>query len=166
MLSLQLRSELWKLFGKKRTYIGFGMFLLAQNIIILLFRYTGATNQMVRALEGNGYLARDYVSTLTIATIMVLVLAYTIMPLYVALVGGDLVAKEAEDGTLRMILSRPISRLRLLFLKWLSGVIFSVLLVLMLGATALLCARIWFPWKGMFVFIPGFAFSVLGAGDG
>src|ERR1035438_4376348 len=26
-----LRNELWKLFGKKRTYIGFGAFLLAQN---------------------------------------------------------------------------------------------------------------------------------------
>src|SRR5882724_2883647 len=101
MLLLQLRSELWKLFGKKRTYIGFGMFLLAQNLIIVLFRYTGATNQMVHTLEGNGYIAKDYVSTLTIGTIMILVLAYTLMPLYVALIGGDMVAKEAEDGTLR-----------------------------------------------------------------
>ena len=77
------------------------------------------------------------------------------MPLYVALVGGDLVAKEAEDGTLRMILSRPISRFRLLFVKWLAGVIFAAVLVLVLGGTALGFARIWFPWKGMFVFVPG-----------
>ena len=31
MFFAQLRNELWKLFGKKRTYIGFGAFLLAQN---------------------------------------------------------------------------------------------------------------------------------------
>ena len=89
---LQLRSELRKLFGKKRTYIGFAMFLLAQNIIIVLFRYTNATKAMVRTLEGNGYVGRDFLSTLTIGTLMILVLAYTLLPLYVALVGGDMVA--------------------------------------------------------------------------
>jgi len=29
MFYRHLRNELWKLFGKKRTYIGFGAFLLA-----------------------------------------------------------------------------------------------------------------------------------------
>ena len=37
---LHLRNELWKLFGKKRTYIGFGAFLLAQNGMLLMFRFT------------------------------------------------------------------------------------------------------------------------------
>jgi ABC-2 type transport system permease protein len=74
-----------------------------------------------------------------------------LMPLYVTLVGGDLVAKEAEDGTLRMILSRPISRLRLLIVKWLGGMIFASILVLALGVIALAAARVLFPWKGMFV---------------
>ena len=89
-----------------------------------------------------------------------------LMPLYVTLVGGDLVAKEAEDGTLRMILSRPISRSRLLLVKWIAGVIFSTTLVLALGIIALGFARIWFPWKGMFVFLPRQAFDVLPAGEG
>src|SRR5206468_12992101 len=40
MFYLQLRNELWKLFAKKRSYIGFLMFLLAQNVIILVFRFT------------------------------------------------------------------------------------------------------------------------------
>ncbi|HLZ54745.1 MAG TPA: ABC transporter permease subunit, partial [Verrucomicrobiae bacterium] len=75
-----------------------------------------------------------------------------LMPLYVTLVGGDMVAKEAEDGTLRMILSRPISRLRLLLVKWLAGVVFAAVLVLALGVIALGFARLYFPWTGMFVF--------------
>ncbi len=160
MFFLQLRNELWKLFGKKRTYIGFTMFLLAQNAIILTFRYTNATQPMIRTLEGNGYLAGDFVSTLTIGSMVVIVLAYTLLPLYVALVGGDLVAKEAEDGTLRMILSRPVSRLRLLTLKWLAGGVFSALLVLSLGVFGLLFTRLWFPWGKLFVLIPGEMFSV------
>src|SRR5438093_12533426 len=134
MYYLQLRNELWKLFAKKRTYIGFLMFLLAQNVIILLFRFTnGPRVSMMRTLEGNGYLAREFISALTVATFMLLPIAYMLLPLYVSLVGGDLVAKEAEDGTLRMILSRPVSRLRLLFVKWLAGVAFCAVLVLALG---------------------------------
>jgi ABC-2 type transport system permease protein len=69
-------------------------------------------------------------------------------------VGGDLVAKEAEDGTLRMILCRPVTRWRLLLVKWSAGVIFSITLVLALGVMALLFARLWFPWRGMFVIMP------------
>ena len=113
MFYLQLRNELWKLFPRKRSYIGFLMFLLAQNVIILLFRFTnGPRVSMIRTLEGNGYLAQQFISALTVATFMLLPIAYLLLPLYVSLVGGDLVAKEAEDGTLRMILSRPVSRLR------------------------------------------------------
>jgi ABC-2 type transport system permease protein len=51
-----------------------------------------------------------------------------------------------------MILSRPISRLRLLQVKWLAGTIFAAVLVLALGVIALGFARLFFPWQGMFVF--------------
>jgi len=167
MFYLHLRNELWKLFGKKRTYIGFGAFLIAQNGMLLMFRFTNWQKNWARLLAGNGYLAQDYLSALTVALVMLIPQIILLMPLYTALVGGDLVAKEAEDGTLRMILSRPISRFRLLFVKWLAGVIFSAVLVLALGGTALAFARIWFPWRGMFVYSlwPEHIFTLLGVGD-
>ena len=161
-----LRNELWKLFGKKRTYIGFGAFLLAQKAMLLTFRFTHWRSDLERMLAGNGYLAQEYVSALTVAVIMLIPQVVLLMPLYAALVGGDLVAKEVEDGTLRMILSRPISRFRLLFVKWVAGGIFSAVLVMVLGGTALGFARMWFPWKNMFVFVPGTVFSVLSPGEG
>jgi len=167
MFYLQLRNELWKLFAKTRTYIGFLMFLLAQNVIILIFRFTnGPRANMMRTLEGNGYLAREFISALTVATFMLLPIAYMLLPLYVSLVGGDLVAKEAEEGTLRMILSRPISRARLLLLEWTAGAIFSFALVTALGLFGVGFASLWFPWKGLFVFIPGELFSVFDAAAG
>ena len=166
MFWLQLRGELWKLFGKKRTYIGFAMFLLVQNIVAMVFRFSNASREMVRTLEGNDYVAMYYISSLTIATIMLFPIAYMLLPLYVSLVGGDLVAKEAEDGTLRMILSRPIGRTRLLFIKWLAGALFGLLLVFSLGIFGIAFASLWFPWCGMFVFIPGEIFSVFGPGEG
>ncbi len=165
MLWFHLRNELWKLFGKKRTYIGFGAFLVFQNAVLLAFRFTRWKQDVERLLEGNGYLAEQYISALTVAVMMLIPQVLLLMPLYAALVGGDLVAKEAEDGTLRMILSRPISRFRLLLVKWLAGVIFCGVLVLVLGGTALGLARLWFPWRGMFVFVPGL-FNVLDASSG
>lgn len=152
MFFTQLKNELWKLFGKKRTYIGFGAFVVTQTAVLLLFKYTRAQSHMERLLESNGYIASEYVSALTVALTILLPQILLLMPLYVALVGGDMVAKETEDGTLRMILSRPISRVRLLLVKWVAGTVFSVSLVLTLGAIALGVARILFPWKGMFVF--------------
>jgi ABC-2 type transport system permease protein len=168
MFYLHLKNELWKLFGKKRTYIGFGAFLVAQNVMLLMFRFTNWQKNWERLLAGNGYLAKDYLSALTVALVMLIPQILLLMPLYTSLVGGDLVAKEAEDGTLRMILSRPISRFRLLLVKWLAGLIFSAILVLALGGTAVAFARIWFPWRGMFVYSvwPEHIFNLLSAGDG
>ena len=169
MFLLQLRNELWKLFGKKRTYIGFGMFLLAQNAMLFGFHFAkGWRGYYERSLVGNGYPVEEYISALTIALIMLIPQIVLLMPLYTGLVGGDLVAKEAEDGTLRMILCRPISRWRLLLVKWSAGVVFSIVLVLALGVMALLFARMWFPWGGMFVLFPEpeHIFAVLSAGAG
>src|SRR5512136_2726666 len=101
MFYRHLRNELWKLFGKKRTYIGFGAFLLAQNAMLLAFRFTRWQSEMERLLAGNGYLAREYMSALTVAVVMLIPQIILLLPLYSALIGGDLVAKEAEDGTLR-----------------------------------------------------------------
>lgn len=171
MFLLQLKHELWKLFGKKRTYIGFGAFLLAQLAVTLMFRYTKATVAIRRALEGGGYPADDFLTAGTIATQIVIPVAFLLLPLYVALVGGDLVAKETEDGTLRMILARPISRLRLLTLKWLAGALFSFALCLMLGGFGWLLASCWFPQGGLFAIQletggPAGGFAVFGAAEG
>lgn len=167
LLLRQLQSELQKLFGKKRTYIGFLMFPLGQALILLLFRFAaGPRRQMARLLEANGYAAADYVSGLTVATLMLFPIAYLLLPLYVSLMGGDLVAKEVEDGTLRMILCRPISRLRLLFLKWVAGAIFSIGLVLTLGLFGLAVSWFCFGGGGLFVFVPGEAFNVFPASEG
>src|SRR5262245_11144518 len=116
MFFAQLKNELWKLFGKKRTYIGFGVFMVAQFGMLWLFRNNH--DGISRLLSNNGYVPDEFISALTASMIMLAPQLLLLMPLYVALIGGDLVAKEYEDGTLRMILSRPISRWRLLFVKW------------------------------------------------
>ena len=155
MLWLQLRNELWKLFGKQRTYIGSGMFFLAQCIGILLFQFgKGPYRDLVRDLENAGLSAEHFITNLTVASFLLVPIGYFLLPLYVSLVGGDTVAKEAEDGTLRMILCRPISRLRLLLLKWLAGAAFSLVLVMSLGFFSVVVASVFFPSGGLFAVLP------------
>ncbi|MGB9601589.1 MAG: ABC transporter permease [Limisphaerales bacterium] len=154
MFKIQLRNELLKLFGKKRTYIGFGAFLLAQNAMLFAFHFSHWRERLERILSGNGYPVSEFISALTVALIMLIPQILLLMPLYACLVGGDLLAKEYEDGTLRMILSRPISRFRLVLVKWLAGILFSIILVIFLGIMALFFARLWFPWGGLFVMVP------------
>jgi ABC-2 type transport system permease protein len=167
MFFLQLRSELWKLFAKKRTYIGFGILLSAQFLISTIFRYTHMTHPLERMLEHNGYAAAPYLSVLTIATYTLIPLNDLLVPLFASLVGGDLVAKESEDGTLRMILSRPISRMRLLLVKWLAGFVFSLALIASLGLFGLLSAGIYFPWGKFFYWNPVLdIFGVFDGGEG
>jgi ABC-2 type transport system permease protein len=168
MIYSQLRNELWKMFGKKRTYIGFGAFLLCHAAILLIFRYwKGPRLDMARRLELMGFASQKYISNLTMAALVLILVAVTLMPLYVALIGGDLLAKEAEDGTLRMILARPISRFRLALVKWVAGLIFSLLLTLVLGALGAAFASCLFPKGGLFVFLPmEDVFSVFEPGAG
>ena len=68
-------------------------------------------------------------------------------------------AGEAMVTSLRVAAKNPVT-----IAAW--GLIVAALLVLVLGTTALGFARLLFPWKGMFVFSPGQAFSVLSAHDG
>jgi ABC-2 type transport system permease protein len=168
MFFYQLKNEMWKLFGKQRTYIGFSMLLLAQVLIVMLLRfYPPAHRSLSRVVEHDGFAASDYLSMLTVDSVMVVVLAYSLLPLYVALIGGDLVSKEAEDGTLRMILSRPVSRLRLVVLKWLAGCVFSGVLVFLLMIGGLVVCGLFFPVTGgLFAQVPDQDLGIFTFGDG
>ena len=59
-------------------------------------------------LSGNGYLATDFISALTVSVLMIMPQIILLMPLYVAWWAVISWRKNREDGTLRMILARPI----------------------------------------------------------
>ncbi len=168
MFYFQLRNELRKMFGKKRTYIGFGAFLLAEVLILVMLRYTkGPRHDLTFMLQLNGYDPAPFITNLTMCVASLFPIALLLLPIYVALVGGDLLAKEAEDGTLRMILSRPISRFRLAMVKWMAGLIFSFMLAFSLGVISVAVASCLFPTGGLFVYFPpDNIFGVYEAGEG
>src|SRR5438045_1844235 len=108
----QLRAELHKLFARKRTYIGFSAFVFIEILALGVLQLPRTQRTMRMFIEANGYEFGEYYSGLTLAFIILSATLVIIGSLYLALVSGDVVAKEIEDGTMRMMLCRPVSRLR------------------------------------------------------
>lgn len=164
----QFTDELFKLFARKRTYIGFGAFVVLQAMILALLQHPRARESIAELLEQNGLGFDDHYMGLTLG-IVVIAFSFTFLGgLYVALIAGDIVAKEVEDGTMRMILSRPIGRVRLLLIKFAACVLYTLGLVWFLGITALIFASLYRGGLGqLFIFFPDeelFAFYDTGEG--
>jgi ABC-2 type transport system permease protein len=131
----QLRGELRKLFGRRRTYIGYAVFLVMEAIILTVFKLEQSQRVMRSLIERNGFGFDDYYSSLTVTYWVMGLSMFLLGSIYFALVAGDIVAKEAEDGNLRLVLARPVSRLRILLLKYAAVSIYTVSFVFFVGIT-------------------------------
>lgn len=148
MFFQQWYGELLKLFARQRTYIGFGAFVALQILIFLLIKKFGLPTQ--RLIAGAGENVDYYLSALTVASFVVSVSVFLLGALFLSLVAGDIVAKEGEDGHMRLLLARPISRFRLLLLKYLTCTGYAVFLIQFLAWTAFLLGLVLRGWGGGF----------------
>lgn len=149
----QLRGELKKLFARRRTWIGYGVFLVMELILLTVFKLEQAKDTMRQLIENNGLAFAEYYTSLTVTYLVMGFSMFLLGSIYFALVSGDIVAKEAEDGNLRMVLARPIGRLRVLILKYIAVSIYTVTFVLFVGITGYLMSVAAVGWEGgLFVY--------------
>ena len=154
MFPQQFSGELLKLFARKRTYIGFAAFLGVEILILLLLNLDHVRRSITRVIEDAGYPAEGYLSGLTLAFLVLLWSVFLLGSLYLALVAGDVVGKEVEDGTMRMMLCRPVSRRRILTIKLAAVFVYSFVLIWFVAITALIVGFIHSGAGGLFVFAP------------
>ena len=111
MFLQQLQGELKKLFARKRTYIGYVVFLIFEALLLSLWIYVG--REQFEDLAKRNFIPVELLSSSLTATYWIMGFSMFLLgSIYFALVAGDIVAKETEDGNMRMVLSRPVSRLR------------------------------------------------------
>jgi ABC-2 type transport system permease protein len=125
----QWQGELLKLFARRRTYIGFGAFLALEVAILIIFRLKGVERVFERMISRQGMAFEQYYSALTLAFMIMGISVVLLGAIYLALVAGDIVAKEGEDGHYRLLLVRPISRARMLLIKYLTCIGYTFALV-------------------------------------
>lgn len=130
----QLRGELKKLFSRKRTYIGYVVFLVFEAILLTLWVKIGR-GQFQELAERNFIPVELLSSSLTASYWIMGFSMFLLGSIYFALVAGDIVAKETEDGNLRLVLARPVSRFRILLLKYCAVLIYTVTFVIFVGIT-------------------------------
>ncbi|MCB1224274.1 MAG: ABC transporter permease [Verrucomicrobiales bacterium] len=158
----QWRAEWLKLLARKRTYLGFAVFVGLELLVLAFLHRDGMERFLERLISQQGGLFDYYFSATTLGFWVLWMSVFLLGALYLCLVGGDIVAKETEDGHLRLLLARPISRLRLLLVKYLTVTGYSILLVGFITLTAWLLGLMLQGWGGgLFAWAPEQGVSAL-----
>lgn len=111
-----LRSELGLIGGRRRNQMGL-LVLAAVPVLIAV-----ATRMSSRS-GGGGFFGSITDNGLFVAVAALTVEVPMFLPLAMSMLAGDAVAGEANQGTLRYLLTVPVSRTRLVFVKYLALVV-------------------------------------------
>ena len=124
------RWELRKLRSQKRTYLGLGAAVLVPSIFVVAVAIQGGEAQDVpfgRYIDTTG---------LAIPLVMLLFGSIWFFPLITALVAGDIVANEDQNGTLKTILTRSVERHHVYIGKVLAALTYAVTAIVLAGIVA------------------------------
>ncbi len=123
--------ELRKLVTRPRTWVSIAMLTALPLIVAAFLRVTGIGP---RPGQGPAFLSQVlHNGALFPAAALALILP-VFLPVAVSVVAGDSIAGEANFGTLRYLLARPVSRTRLLVAKVTASAAFVFLAVLIVAA--------------------------------
>jgi ABC-2 type transport system permease protein len=131
--------ELVKMVRRPRTWVIIAMLVALPTLVAVLL---AVTDLGPRPGEGPPFLS----AVLNDGTLFPLAALGVVLPLFlpiaVAVLGGDAIAGEAQTGTLRYLLVRPVGRTHLLLAKLVTVVAFVVLAVLVVSVVSYVEGRL------------------------
>lgn len=137
-----LRSELRLLFGRRRNQI---LLLVLALVPVLIGVAIRVSTGEAEPGEGPPFLDRVSGNGMFLAFTGLATVVPFFLPLTVGVVSGDAVAGEAQAGTLRYLLTVPVSRARVLAVKYGALVVFAVAASLLVAAVGLVVGWALFP---------------------
>lgn len=151
-----LQIELFKIFKRPRTYIAFAAIAAIVFLIQIALKYDGKSYValLLSNLDTSFEIDDLFKSKMLNGYLICFVILNTLliqMPLLVALVAGDAVAGEANMGTLRLSLTRPVSRTEYLLVKFMASVIYTLALLVWMALLALLGSLLLFGVNDMVI---------------
>jgi len=135
-------NEFIKIAAKPRSYIGIGAITLIVGIILFAMYVDGMnfisfiTSSFEQSLSFEGNILNGNLIAFIILQMLIIH-----VPLLIALVTGDLVSGEGAMGTIRLLLTKPISRTSILFSKYVAGCVYTLVILLWMGFMALVVGR-------------------------
>lgn len=160
-----VRTEMYKQLRRPRTWVALGFVILVPIIITIALKANPPTLS-----DGGGggggrdggprffYLAAQSGLLVPIATLRVMSEFFLVV--IFCLFAGDAIASEAGWGNLRFLLTRPISRGRLLVAKLIVAAAYSVLATALIVVSGLIAGGIAFGYHGISVPVLGISMSV------
>ena len=130
------RWEIVKLLAQKRTYLGLGAAMIVPVIFVVVLQ--------VQSGGPNDVPLGRYIRNSGIVTPLVVLLFMSIwgFPLITALVAGDIVASESQNGTLKTILTRSRERGQVFAGKMLAAFTYTAAVVAAMGLVGVLAGSI------------------------
>ncbi len=123
-----LRSELRLILGRRRNQAGL---LVLASVPVLL----AVALQVSEPDGGDGLLTAATSNGVFVALAALTIEIALFLPLAVAVLAGDAIAGEANQGTLRSLLTVPVSRTRLLLVKFIALLVGALLGTLVVSGT-------------------------------
>lgn len=154
-----VKIELVKLFSSNRTYITFAIAILLMLVINLGLYSDGEElfNFFLQSINEYFYIEGNLVNGYLIAY-LALNMLWVHIPVLIIIVTAHIFSGEFEFGTIRLLLTQPISRGNLLMAKILSMVIFNFCFMFVIAASALIPSVLLFGKGDVVVFIDGIQF--------
>jgi ABC-2 type transport system permease protein len=149
-----LQIELFKISKRPRTYIAFAAIAAIVLIFQFAFKADGESymNLMMQNIQDNFELDKSKAINGYFMCYIILNTLLIQVPILVALIAGDAISGEANMGTLRLLLTKPISRTQLLLVKFFASFIFTVVLLIWMAMIALFLSMAIFGVDDMLIF--------------
>ena len=149
-----LQIELFKISKRPRTYIAFAAVAAIVFIFQFAFKADGQSymDLMLQSVKDSFELEKTKAINGYFMCYIILNTLLIQVPILVALIAADSISGEANMGTLRLLISKPISRTQLILVKFAAATIFTILLLLWMAVTALLVSLLIFGADDMLIF--------------
>jgi ABC-2 type transport system permease protein len=138
-------NEVIKIALKPRSYLGIAAITVLVGVILFALKSDGmsiisfVTSSFEQTLSFEGNVLNGNLVAFIILQMLIIQI-----PLLIALVTGDLVSGEAAMGTIRMLLTQPISRTQLLLSKFIAGGIYTLVVIVWLGFMSVIMGKLLF----------------------
>lgn len=138
-------NEVIKIALKPRSYLGIAAITVLVGVILFALKSDGmsiisfVTSSFEQTLSFEGNVLNG-----NLVAFIILQMLIVQIPLLIALVTGDLVSGEAAMGTIRMLLTQPISRTQLLLSKFMAGGIYTLIVIVWLGFMSVIMGKMLF----------------------
>ncbi|MBS1916165.1 MAG: ABC transporter permease subunit [Bacteroidetes bacterium] len=148
-----LQIELFKIFKRPRTYISFAAIAAMILIIQLGLEFDGKSylQLFMSGISDSFFVPYDLILNGYLVAFVILNTLLIHVPLLVALVAGDAVAGEANMGTLRLLITKPVSRTEFMIAKYLASVVYTVMLLIWMALLALFLSMLFFGTNDMLI---------------